>query len=215
MVVPLPGQEQPHWVADSSVGRLYHRPGLSNLELITAYEAALKQAGWTVLEAIAPRQGSNPHLLARYTRNGRDLWLLLSGGGGDISLRVADAGIDDAAARLKRECRLPLSGVFFDFDRATLRPDSEPALRRGQSALVANAGLNVEIQGHTDNVGQDAYNLKLSESRAAAVADWLAANGVARSRLSSRGFGRLQPVADNATDDGRARNRRVEIVCRK
>ncbi len=78
--------------------------------------------------------------------------------------------------------------------------------------LAARAGLAIEVQGHTDNVGQDAYNATLSQARAQAVLDWLAANGIAAGRLEAQGYGKSRPVADNASDAGRAMNRRVELV---
>jgi outer membrane protein OmpA-like peptidoglycan-associated protein len=80
-------------------------------------------------------------------------------------------------------------------------------------AIAAHAPeLKLEVQGHTDNVGDDDYNLRLSRARAAAVRDWLVANGVAGSRLGVNGYGKARPVASNDDDNGRARNRRVEIA---
>ena len=91
-------------------------------------------------------------------------------------------------------------------------------LTRAATVLKAKPALTVEVQGHTDNVGGDDYNQKLSEARAASVRQWLAGHGIEAARLSSKGYGKLQPVADNATEFGRAQNRRVELVragCRK
>ena len=77
--------------------------------------------------------------------------------------------------------------------------------------LAKDKTLKVEVQGHTDNVGGDAYNQTLSEARARAVADWLTRHGVAATRLSAHGYGKTRPTADNKDDEGRAKNRRVEI----
>ena len=191
--------------------RLYGGPevAVSPRQAVLIYDAALKAAGWTVV-----RQRDNG-LLAHYTRQGRDLWADVSAGSGDLTFMVADAGADNLAARLKRDCRAALNGVFFDFNRAVLKPESTPALTRARDALNANPGLAIEVQGHTDNVGQENYNLKLSEARAASVRQWLTGHGVDAGRLSARGYGKARPVADNDSDSGRARNRRVELACRK
>ena len=77
--------------------------------------------------------------------------------------------------------------------------------------LKAAQGNPIEVQGHTDNVGGDEYNQKLSEARAASVAAWFASHGIPAASLSSKGYGKTKPVADNGSPDGRAKNRRVEI----
>lgn len=105
--------------------------------------------------------------------------------------------------------------ALFDFDKATLKPESDAVLARARAAILATAGVPLEVQGHTDAVGNDAYNQKPSEARARAVLDWLVAKGVPAAQLTSSGYGKSRPVADNDTDKGRALNRRVELACRK
>lgn len=104
--------------------------------------------------------------------------------------------------------------VLFDFDRATLRPEGRERLSRIAGVLLAtDPDLRLEIEGHTDNVGSDAYNLTLSEERARAVEDYLLGNGVPANMIeSAEGFGESRPLATNETNEGRQRNRRVEIV---
>ena len=85
-------------------------------------------------------------------------------------------------------------------------------LQQVLALLEKDASIKVEVQGHTDNVGTDAYNQTLSDSRAAAVVGWLTQHGIAAARLTSKGYGKTKPVADNGSDLGRARNRRVEIA---
>lgn len=191
--------------------RLYGGPAqaLSAVQFSALYGPALKEAGWSIVRTWTGG------FLAHYTKNGRDIWAYLHGGGGDIAIKVSDAGGDDLAARLKKDCRATLNGVLFEFNKSTLTPESESALTRAGKALVSNAALNFEVQGHTDNVGKDDYNQTLSEARAAAVMKWLTGHGVPAARLTSRGFGKTVPVAGNDTPEGRARNRRVELVCRK
>jgi OOP family OmpA-OmpF porin len=113
------------------------------------------------------------------------------------------------AAKPKR--KIVLRGVNFDFDESTIRSDGKPVLDEAVRTLKEEAGITVSVEGHTDAVGSDAYNQGLSERRADAVADYLAAGGVARRRLSTVGFGEAKPVASNETEDGRAQNRRVEF----
>ncbi|MEX0952166.1 MAG: OmpA family protein, partial [Gammaproteobacteria bacterium] len=105
-----------------------------------------------------------------------------------------------------------IEDVNFAFDKSELRPQATDTLQRAVRKLEEGSDLNVALEGHTDSVGSDAYNQKLSERRARAVYDYLVANGIAMSRLQTVGRGEDQPIATNATPEGRARNRRVELV---
>jgi len=105
-----------------------------------------------------------------------------------------------------------LPGVNFAFDRADLLPAARDILdREVHSELQADSHLTVLIEGHTDSVGSDSYNLSLSQRRADAVKSYLVSKGIAASRIESRGMGESKPVASNETAMGRAENRRVEI----
>ncbi|MCP3978859.1 MAG: OmpA family protein [bacterium] len=106
---------------------------------------------------------------------------------------------------------LVLDGVLFDFNSADLTADSRMILDRVTQSLVDWPEVQIEIGGHTDAIGPDAYNLDLSKRRAAAVSDHLARGGVDPGRLAVRGYGETQPVADNSTKEGRDQNRRVEL----
>jgi outer membrane protein OmpA-like peptidoglycan-associated protein len=110
--------------------------------------------------------------------------------------------------------RARVYGVEFDLDSATLRAESRPVLDEVARTLAAHPDWQVAVEGHTDSTGGAAHNQQLSEARAAAVRDYLAGHGVAAERLTSAGLGATRPVADNATELGRARNRRVEIARR-
>jgi outer membrane protein OmpA-like peptidoglycan-associated protein len=101
--------------------------------------------------------------------------------------------------------------VLFDFDRSTLRPEADAILTPALEMLQADPAMAVEIEGHTDWVGSDAYNDGLSQRRAQAVVEWLVAHGIARERISAVGRGESEPVATNATAAGRQLNRRVEV----
>jgi outer membrane protein OmpA-like peptidoglycan-associated protein len=102
--------------------------------------------------------------------------------------------------------------INFDFDKSTIRPDAKPVIAQVIKLMNDNPSLALKINGHTDGIGLHDYNVKLSKSRAAAVVAALVAAQIAPGRLSSGGFGPDQPIADNATDHGRAKNRRVELV---
>ena len=121
-------------------------------------------------------------------------------------------GNGDASASLRDTGRVTLSNVHFETGKADLTPDSEGALNDAVNALKEHADWKIRVEGFTDNVGLKAANLKLSSDRAEAVANWLADHGIDRSRLTSKGYGDARPVASNATDEGRAKNRRVQLV---
>jgi OOP family OmpA-OmpF porin len=104
-------------------------------------------------------------------------------------------------------------GIFFDFNKSDVKPESKPALDEVAKLLKANPAMKVWVVGHTDSVGTLEANMKLSEARAAAVAKALVTGyGISAARLKGMGVGPLSPVASNKTDEGRAKNRRVELV---
>ena len=105
-----------------------------------------------------------------------------------------------------------LEQVFFDTGRATIRPESYAVLDAVANVLLLNPQITkVEVQGHTDNVGTEDTNLRLSQRRAQAVRNYLISKGVKRSRLDAKGYGNSAPVATNDTEDGRGQNRRVQF----
>lgn len=214
--VTVPGKAggEPVLVGTGVLTRAYQGPTtLSQLQFIADYRQAFTQAGWKVVfptEATAAGAGA---VIAHYAKNGRDIWAkVFYEYGARLSYSVADVGAENWAAKFDKDCHLPLYGVLFDFNQATLKPESEPVLAKVAALLQAKPTLHVELQGHTDNVGADDANLKLSNARAAAVSAWLAGHGIAAGRLASKGFGETKPVADNGTPEGRAKNRRVELV---
>jgi outer membrane protein OmpA-like peptidoglycan-associated protein/tetratricopeptide (TPR) repeat protein len=103
-----------------------------------------------------------------------------------------------------------LYNILFDFDKSELQPESHAELTALLNFLRKNPTVAIEIEGHTDNQGDEAHNLKLSEARAKAVMDYLLANGIAPQRLSCKGYGATRPIKPNDTEEGRAANRRTE-----
>jgi len=104
-----------------------------------------------------------------------------------------------------------LYGIYFDFNSDVIKPESDKTLKEILAWLEQNTDKSLTFEGHTDSQGSDDYNLTLSRKRAAAVSAWLTNRGIESKRLSSSGLGESQPVADNATANGRSLNRRVEV----
>jgi outer membrane protein OmpA-like peptidoglycan-associated protein len=204
--------KQPELVANGSIMKEYQSPpGIGIGQLLGLYRTAFLQADWTIVSEL---HGAGVNLSAHYGQNNRNIWATLYLTDTAYSISVADATMaqNQLAADLGSKCHLALTGVLFDFNKSTLKPESDAVLRQVAALMVADPALKLEIQGHTDNVGSDAYNQPLSEARAHAVVTWLTQNNVAPARLTARGYGKTRPIASNATDEGRAQNRRVEIA---
>ncbi|MBP1688640.1 MAG: hypothetical protein H6Q33_4783, partial [Deltaproteobacteria bacterium] len=107
--------------------------------------------------------------------------------------------------------KIVLRSVHFDFDKATLKSEAKPILDEAVQVLKQEGSVDIVVEGHTDSVGTDQYNLGLSRRRAETVRTYLVEHGVARSRITAEGLGESKPVASNDTADGRAQNRRVEL----
>ena len=128
------------------------------------------------------------------------------------NLRIGAGGREILYDQLMADGRATLGGLQFDTGSARLRSESTATLQELKQALDQNGSLRLRVEGHTDNTGSAAANQRLSQQRAEAVVAWLAQNGVAASRLEAIGLGQAQPVADNSTEAGRQRNRRVDVV---
>jgi outer membrane protein OmpA-like peptidoglycan-associated protein len=207
----------------------------SRLQIMRNFEAAMKKAGG-IVEAQYPGwckamydaeampdmgNGCTSHALTmKLLRGGRESWVFLQSGEADgaylltISEREAmkqDVAVNELADKLTAEGFAPLY-VNFDTGETTIRPDSAKTLDDAAAALKLAAGFKVEVAGHTDDVGTPEANLELSEGRAKAVMAALVQRGVPADRLTAKGYGQTAPVADNRTEEGRERNRRVELV---
>ncbi|MEH2534033.1 outer membrane protein OmpA-like peptidoglycan-associated protein [Bradyrhizobium sp. AZCC 1588] len=158
---------------------------------------------------------------ARLENNGQTIWLNVYSQESDIQLEIieekafqASITAPEASAMktaLDKDGRISLY-VNFDFNKATLKADAAPVVGQIVKLLKDNPGLKIEIGGHTDNIGGRDYNLKLSAQRASAIVAALVAQGVAADRLRAAGYGPEKPIADNDKEEGRAKNRRVELV---
>ncbi|HEY0677610.1 MAG TPA: OmpA family protein [Chitinophagaceae bacterium] len=119
--------------------------------------------------------------------------------------------IDIALQPIETDATIVLKNIFFDFNQFILKDESQVELDRIVQLMKDNPTLRVQINGHTDNIGKAADNMKLSENRAKEVVKYLTQKGIQAERLSFKGFGATQPVADNATEENRAKNRRTEL----
>jgi outer membrane protein OmpA-like peptidoglycan-associated protein len=114
-------------------------------------------------------------------------------------------------AALEADGSIALYGILFDYDKATLQQSSNKQLQEVLTLLLENPELSLEIQGHTDSDGSEAYNLQLSQQRSESVLNYLVLFGVEPVRLQAKGYGESMPVAPNDTDENKAKNRRVEL----
>jgi OmpA-OmpF porin, OOP family len=124
------------------------------------------------------------------------------------------ASAESWAGQMATTGRAIVNGINFDTGKATIKPESEPVLAEIIKLLNSQPDWKMRVEGHTDNVGAKAANMTLSQQRAAAVVAWLMAHNIPAARLTSQGFGDMEPIADNSTEEGRTQNRRVELVKR-
>ena len=188
----------------------------SALKVERNYESALQTSGWTIVSK------SDSEVTAKQIKNGQERWVELTyNGGSDYYLDLAQKGgveqsvvtADDIATALNGEGQISLH-INFDTGKSTIKPDSQPIVDQIIAMMKANPSIQLSVEGHTDNVGSAASNKTLSQARAQAVVDAVVRAGVAASRMTPVGYGQDKPVADNATEDGRAQNRRVVLVKR-
>ncbi len=191
--------------------------GTSGIQVARNAEAALKAAGYNILF-------TDNYSNVRFTvtaQNGPQ-WVMVYAAGIDYTLTTVKAkdldqqmqatGADGWAQQINQTGRVSIYGINFDTGKATIRPDSEPVLTEVVTLLQKQPDWYLMVAGHTDNVGTDAVNTPLSQQRAQAVIVWLGAKGIDKARLTPAGFGARKPLADNATEDGKAKNRRVDLI---
>lgn len=164
---------------------------------------------------------SNPTHVWAIRRADGNIWVMLAGGsklGGYVVARerplVQTSSLIPAAAlrqAIAAEGKAAIS-VNFATDATAILPDSIPQINQVLQLMNEDPALRLSVEGHTDGTGTAAHNQQLSEGRATAVVGWLSSNGIASGRLAARGFGDTRPVASNDSEEGKARNRRVELV---
>jgi len=189
----------------------------SGLAVVRNYENAIQQAGGTILQSVKDRWVNG-----KIVKDGQETWVQAEKGNGQIWLTIVEKKemeqhiMADATALgndIRSKGHVAVYGILFDTGKSVIKPESAPAIAEIGKLLNADPGLKVYVVGHTDNVGSVESNLKLSQERAQAVLQSLVSeHGVAAARLRAYGCGQFAPVASNDSEDGRAKNRRVEIV---
>lgn len=189
----------------------------SGLAVIRNYEAAITKLGGSVV-ATDQKYWMN----AKVTVDGKEFWIEVEKGNSRIWLRIIEKVpmvqhiVADAAAfstGLQAAGHVAVEGIYFDTGKAEVKPESAAALEQVAKLLAAEPSLKLWVVGHTDSVGKIDDNIKLAQARADAVVKALVTTQkIAAGRLKGYGAGPIAPVASNDTEDGRARNRRVELV---
>jgi OOP family OmpA-OmpF porin len=156
----------------------------------------------------------------KLNQGGREIWVRVHpyNGGSGYALYIAEREAmaqsivaNELLGAINKDGYVSLQ-INFDTGKATIKADSFPQLDQVAAALKQQGALNLEIGGHTDNVGSAEANLALSDARAKSVMTYLTGKGTPAARLTAKGYGQTKPVADNRTEEGRAKNRRVELV---
>ena len=191
-------------------------PVPSYLQIRRNFGSALKSIGGTVIYE------SDRYLCGNLIKNNREVWMSVEGYNDGWTYRliivevgemVQEVSASDMLDALNRDGYMALY-INFDTGKFDIKPESQPIIDQIVQLMEDNPELMLSIEGHTDNVGSPQANKVLSENRAKAVMNAVASSGVDASRLAAVGWGQERPVADNRTEDGRAKNRRVEIVKR-
>jgi len=189
-------------------------PRPSVLQVRRNYGNAVKSLGGSVL------YDENINLTAKVVKNGKEIWVKLDvyNDGRDFTLNVleVEAMVQEVTAdamynTLTKDGFMALY-INFDTGKSAIKPESMPIVEQIAALMKAHTDLKLSIEGHTDNVGTAASNKTLSEQRAKAVLDAVVKQGIAADLMTAVGWGQDKPVADNRTEEGRAKNRRVEIV---
>jgi OmpA-OmpF porin, OOP family len=188
-------------------------PAPGALAICRNYTNATKQIDGVVLND----NGRNMATV-KVAKDGKEAWAEIACDNNRYSLVIVEkraleqvVSASDMLTALDKQGFIALD-IHFDTAKAVIKPESQPIVEQIVTLLKGNVKLKISVEGHTDNVGTAASNQKLSEARATAVVAAIVAQGIERDRLSSAGFGQDRPVADNRTEEGRAKNRRVELV---
>lgn len=188
----------------------------SELQILVNFENAVKKLGGTLLFKDKSKE------TMRLTREGKEVWITVQTSfTGSYTLFIVErkameqdivANADAFSNDLKTIGHSAVYGIYFDTGKSDLKPESEQAMKEIIKLLKSEASLKVYVVGHTDNVGSLDANMKLSQDRGEAVVQALVRGGIESSRLRAFGNGPYAPVTSNDTEEGRAKNRRVELV---
>lgn len=198
----------------------------SELQISRNYVNAVKSMGGIILfdgecsGADCAENCGYRMMIGKVIKGGSELWVEVVpfNGGGDYYITVVvkeamkqDVTASDMFNALNRDGHIALY-ITFDTGKSTIKPESRVIIEQIVQMLKANPQVKISVEGHTDNVGNPKSNKMLSDDRAKAVVKAIVAQGIDAKRLSSAGHGQDKPIADNKTEEGRAKNRRVELV---
>ena len=189
----------------------------SALQIIRNFDTALRRSGAKMVVSAADSNGEEvtaffekQNVYANVTTWSHEYYLTL------VTVKAMQQEVEATSGtmldELNKSGHVAVYGINFDTGKASITDDSGKVLEQVQKLLADNADLKLRIEGHTDDVGKAKDNLALSKKRAAAVKEWLVKHQVDGKRLTTEGYGASKPVGDNKTDEGKAKNRRVELV---
>jgi OOP family OmpA-OmpF porin len=197
----------------------------SVIQIMRNYANAIKSMGGTVIYEGAPQNAECAEnnginmVIGKAVKDGDELWVEVASLGGDDyyltiiikELMKQDVTASDMFEAINRDGHIALY-INFDTGKSIIRDESKPIIEQIVQMLKSNPDLKISVEGHTDNVGTPASNKTLSESRAKSVVSAIVGQGISADRLSPAGYGQDKPIADNNNEEGRAKNRRVELV---
>jgi len=193
----------------------------SAIQIVRNYTNATKKIGGQIVYEY--EDGGLQNSTMKVVKNGQEVWVFVNAGGnGMYSINLVEkqamaqdvvADANSMANSIKESGKVALYGIYFDIGKSTLKPESQPALQEISKLLKADPNLKLYVVGHTDNTGLFSSNIKLSMDRATTVINALTSQfSINPARLTAFGDGPTSPVAANDTEEGRALNRRVELV---
>jgi OOP family OmpA-OmpF porin len=192
----------------------------SALQIVANYTNAAKAIGGKTLYEYD--DGGSQYVTLKVVKEDREVWVLVEGAGnGMYKVNIVEkqrmrqdvvANAESLAGMIKETGKAAVYGIYFDTGKSDIKPSSAATIAELIKLLTSDPALKLYVVGHTDNVGGFEYNVKLSQARAAAVVKALVGKNIAASRLTPFGAGPTSPAASNTTEEGRAKNRRVELV---
>ncbi len=192
----------------------------SGLQVVANYANAAKAIGGKKLYEY--EDGGTQYATLKVVKSDREVWVMIeAGSNGMYKVNIVEkqlmrqdvvANAESLAGMIKETGKAAVYGIYFDTDKSEVKPESAPTIAEVVKLLSATPALKLYVVGHTDNVGGFDHNVKLSQSRAASVVNALVVKGIVASRLVPFGAGPTSPAAANTTEEGRAKNRRVELV---
>lgn len=192
---------------------------LSPIQIFRNFENAIKQlSGAKIVGIVVEKGNSYSFISAKVVKNGNETWIKIEASETEYHLYIVERQAmvqviqaNEMLDALNKDGFIALD-ILFDTGKATIKQESMELVKQIYNLLNSNPTLKVSIEGHTDNTGTPDENKILSVARAKTIVDFLVSSGIDKSRLQSKGWGQEKPIGDNRTEEGRTKNRRVEII---